>query len=87
MAINFPSSPSVDYIHTDATSGVSWKYDGTKWVSLATTVTAPLFDDYAIFSHETTGDGGTAAASTWNTRPLNTTEVSQTWASLSSNRS
>jgi len=45
-----------------------------------------LFDSYAIFQHKTAGDGGTATASTWNTRPLNNTVLGQTWASLSSNR-
>ena len=45
-----------------------------------------LFDSYAIFQHKTAGDGGNASASTWNTRPLNTTVLGQTWASLSSNQ-
>jgi len=47
-----------------------------------------LYDDYAIFQHTTSSgtDGGATSSSTWNTRPINTTAVSQTWASISSNQ-
>jgi len=47
-----------------------------------------LFDSYAIFQHTTSSGtgGGATSSSTWNTRPINTTAVSQTWASISSNQ-
>jgi len=47
-----------------------------------------LYDDYAIFQHTTSSgtSGGATSAATWNTRPINTTAVSQTWASVSSNQ-
>jgi len=47
-----------------------------------------LYDDYAIFQHTTSSgtDGGATSTGTWNTRPINTTAVSQTWASVSSNQ-
>jgi len=35
MAIDFPASPTLDDIYTDPTSGNSWQWDGTKWVSYA----------------------------------------------------
>ena len=34
MAINFPTSPSLNAIHTE--SGLSWKYNGNAWLSVAT---------------------------------------------------
>ena len=32
MAINFPSSPSLNDTHTDGTSGLTWTWDGASWV-------------------------------------------------------
>lgn len=37
MAINFPTSPSLNAIHTE--SGLSWKYNGNAWLSVATSNT------------------------------------------------
>ena len=33
MALNFPSSPTIGQIYTDATSGFSYEWDGTVWRS------------------------------------------------------
>jgi len=33
MAINFPSSPSLNDTHTDVTSGLTWTWNGSSWVS------------------------------------------------------
>lgn len=33
MAINFPSSPSLNDTYTDITSGLSWTWNGSSWVS------------------------------------------------------
>lgn len=37
MAINFPTSPSLNAIHTE--NGLSWKYNGNAWLSVATSNT------------------------------------------------
>ena len=34
MAINFPTSPSLNAIHTE--NSLSWKYNGNAWLSVAT---------------------------------------------------
>ena len=33
MALNFPSSPTISQVYTDATSGFSYEWDGTVWRS------------------------------------------------------
>lgn len=33
MALNFPNSPTVGQIYTDSTSGFSYEWDGTVWIS------------------------------------------------------
>ena len=33
MALNFPDNPSVNQIYTDSTSGFSYVWDGTVWIS------------------------------------------------------
>jgi len=33
VALNFPSSPTIGDIHTDSTSGFSFKWDGVVWKS------------------------------------------------------
>lgn len=33
MALNFPSSPTIGQVHTDVTSGFSYEWDGTVWIS------------------------------------------------------
>ena len=39
MAINFPSSPSLNDTHYDATSGTSWRWTGVYWQNWVSTVT------------------------------------------------
>jgi hypothetical protein len=46
MALNFPSSPSIGQIYTDSTSGFSYEWDGTVWISYsATTDRISIVDD------------------------------------------
>ena len=33
MALNFPDNPSINQIYTDSTSGFSYVWDGTVWIS------------------------------------------------------
>lgn len=49
---------------------------------------APLFENYALLSHtEASGtDGGSTTTGSWETRPINTVDISASWASLSSNQ-
>ena len=39
MAINFPSSPALNDTHTDATSGLTWTWNGSSWVSTPDEIT------------------------------------------------
>ena len=47
-----------------------------------------LYEDYAFFQHTAPSgsSGGATATGIWNVRPINTTVVSQTWASVTSNQ-
>lgn len=55
MAINFPDSPSAGDPHTEA--GVSWTYDGEKWVSNNTAAPAALWTRAGtVLSPATAGD-------------------------------
>lgn len=47
MAIDFPSTPSLDYVHVDPISAKSWKWDGEKWVNV-TGITASDIPDSSI---------------------------------------
>jgi hypothetical protein len=73
---------------TAATNEVlSWNGSDYDWVAQSGGGGGGLFASYAIFTHAATVDGGSInTASSWLTRPLNTTDVSQSWASLSSNQ-
>jgi len=33
MALNFPDSPTLNQVYTDATSGFSYKWNGSVWIS------------------------------------------------------
>lgn len=39
MALNFPNSPSLNEVHTDSTSGFSFKWNGSVWQSYSPTTT------------------------------------------------
>lgn len=39
MAINFPSSPSLNDTHTDGTTGLTWTWNGSSWVSTPDEIT------------------------------------------------
>jgi len=42
MALNFPSSPTIGQIYTDATSGFSYEWDGTVWRSYSPSSTSQI---------------------------------------------
>ena len=42
MALNFPNSPTLGQIYTDATSGFSYEWDGTVWKSFASASSANI---------------------------------------------
>ena len=35
MALNFPNSPTLNQIYTDSTSGFSYQWNGTVWISFS----------------------------------------------------
>ena len=39
MALNFPNSPSLNQVHTDSTSGFSFKWNGSVWQNYSPTTT------------------------------------------------
>jgi len=42
MALDFPSSPTVGQIFTDPASGLSWRWDGVKWMQIAAAGSGPF---------------------------------------------
>ena len=38
MALNFPGSPTLGQVYTDSTSGFSYEWDGTVWISYAAAI-------------------------------------------------
>jgi hypothetical protein len=40
MALNFPDSPALNEIYTDSTSGFSYQWNGTVWISYTTSATS-----------------------------------------------
>lgn len=46
MALNFPSNPTIGDVYTDGTSGFSYEWDGTVWISYtAATNRIAIIDD------------------------------------------
>jgi hypothetical protein len=39
MALNFPNSPTLNQIYTDSTSGFSYQWNGTVWISFSASTT------------------------------------------------
>jgi hypothetical protein len=35
MALNFPDSPTIGQVYTDSTSGFSYEWNGTVWISFS----------------------------------------------------
>ena len=57
MAINFPHNPNINDIHTEASLGRSWKWDGTTWLIYSSTTTGIAFGDLSVSSQSASGGG------------------------------
>ena len=57
MALNFPNSPTLNQIYTDSTSGFSYQWNGTVWISFSASTTnniSELDDISGSFNNSTT---------------------------------
>jgi hypothetical protein len=57
MALNFPNSPTLNQVYTDSTSGFSYQWNGTVWISFSATSSSQIktLDDIsASFNSSTT---------------------------------
>ena len=57
MALNFPNSPTLNQIYTDSTSGFSYQWNGTVWISFSAASSSQIktLDDFsASFNSSTT---------------------------------
>lgn len=59
MAINFPTSPSLNAIHTE--NSLSWKYNGNAWLSVANRVADRLTQSFHINDFGVIGQGNDTA--------------------------
>ena len=57
MAINFPHNPNVNDVHTEASLGRSWKWDGTSWLIYSSTTTGIAFGDLSVSQQAASGSG------------------------------
>ena len=57
MAINFPHNPNVNDVHTEASLGRSWKWDGTSWSIYSSTTTGIAFGDLSVSQQAASGSG------------------------------
>jgi len=57
MAINFPHNPNVNDVHTEASIGRSWKWDGTTWKIYSSTTTGIAFGDLSVSQQAASGSG------------------------------
>ena len=57
MAINFPHNPNINDIHTEASLGKSWKWDGTSWLIYSSTTTGIAFGDLSVSQQAASGTG------------------------------
>ena len=42
MALNFPNSPTLNQVYTDSTSGFSYQWNGTVWISYEPSTTSNI---------------------------------------------
>ena len=68
MALNFPNSPSLNQIYTDNTSGFSYQWNGTVWISFSPSSSSQIktLDDISSGFNNVT----TTFALTSNTSPI-----------------
>ena len=57
MAINFPHNPNINDVHTEASLGRSWKWDGTTWKIYSSTTTGIAFGDLSVSQQAASGTG------------------------------
>ena len=57
MAINFPHNPNVNDVHTEASLGRSWKWDGTTWLIYSSSTTGIAFGDLSVSQQAASGTG------------------------------
>jgi hypothetical protein len=56
MALNFPDSPTLNQVYTDSTSGFSYQWNGTVWISYAAASTGNIrtLDDFSASFNSST---------------------------------
>ena len=57
MAINFPHNPNVNDVHTEASLGKSWKWDGTTWLIYSSSTTGIGYADLSVTTEAAQGGG------------------------------
>ena len=57
MAINFPHNPNINDVHTEASLGRSWKWDGTTWLIYSSATTGIAFGDLSVSQQAASGTG------------------------------
>ena len=57
MAINFPHNPNVNDVHTEASLGRSWKWDGTSWLIYSSSTTGIGYADLSVTTEAAQGGG------------------------------
>ena len=57
MAINFPHNPNPNDVHTEASLGRSWKWDGPTWKIYSSTTTGIAFGDLSVSQQAASGSG------------------------------
>ena len=57
MAINFPHNPNVNDVHTEASLGKSWKWDGTTWLIYSSSTTGIGYSDLSVTTEAAQGGG------------------------------
>lgn len=73
MAINFPTAPTTDDIHTE--NNLSWQFNGTSWDALPTSITLEKEIGLACSDETTDLTTGTAKATFRMPFAMNITEV------------
>ena len=75
MALNFPDNPSINQIYTDSTSGFSYVWDGTVWISYESSDLSTVLDLDDISSNF--NGSTTTFATTVNGSPMGPETVTQ----------
>ena len=57
MAINFPHDPNPNDVHTEASLGKSWKWDGTTWLIYSSSTTGIGYSDLSVNTEAAQGGG------------------------------